>query len=67
MTRFVLSDKDFESCKMKIGKSEKCLELFKHTKDEYVILEHRGDSVYERGDYTKEELKTIWLMLTTKQ
>ena len=67
MMKFALSDKDFESCRAQVAKSEQYLEILKLTNDEYMIFDHRGDSVTERGDFTKEELKTIWRMLTTNK
>lgn len=65
MSKFLLSDKDFESIKSSCGTSGKTLELRKVGDNVYSIFEHIGNHVFERDSFTKEEMKTIWQMLTT--
>jgi hypothetical protein len=67
MSKFLLSDRDFESVKSRVGNTKTTLEINKIGKDEYAIFEHIGDSVFERDTFTKEEMKTIWQMLTTEK
>jgi len=67
MSNFLLSDKDFESVKSEIGETGRILEIYKVDKDDYAIFEHLGNSVFERGTYTKKEMETIWQMLSTKK
>lgn len=64
--KFALT-KDFESSNGKVQKSDKSLELIKLTKDEYLLLEHIGDLVSEIATLSKEELRTLWIILTTKE
>jgi hypothetical protein len=66
MMKFVLSDEDFESSSCYVVKSEKRLELRKFGKDEFILFEHIGDNVNEVVSFTKEEWKTLWLMLTIR-
>ena len=64
MSKFLLDDKDFESTKVGVPKSEKSFEIHKADKDEYILLEHHGDNVGEIYSFTKSELKMLWKMLT---
>jgi hypothetical protein len=64
MTRFALNNKDIDSIKGGIINSKKTFELIKFNDDEYILLEHVGDSVAEIATFTYNEMKTIWLMLT---
>ena len=66
MTKFALNDKDFDSAKAQVPGTNKVLELLKLGKDEYVLLEHIGNSVGELVSLTKEEFKTLWILLTVK-
>jgi hypothetical protein len=65
MSKFALN-KDFESIRTNVPKTAKSFEISKFGKDEYMLLEHSGDSVGEIYTFTKEELKAIWIMLTTE-
>ena len=67
MSKFLLSDKDFESVKSHIGASTSTLEIRKINGGYYAIFEHVGDSVFERDTFTKEEMRTLWQMLTTEK
>ena len=58
--------KDFDSAKGDIGKTGKTLELLKTDKDEYSLLEHDKDTVEGLVTLTKEELKTLWKMMSVK-
>ena len=58
--------KDFDSAKGDIGKTGKTLELLKTDKDEYSLLEHDRDTVEGLVTLTKEELKTLWKMMSVK-
>lgn len=63
--RFALSDKDFDSCRVGItGQKNKALELISLEKDMYLLLMHHGDSVEEVYEFTYEEIKALWMMLT---
>jgi len=67
MMRFAPSDRDFDSCKVDIPKSKKQFEIIKTGKNEFTLLEHMGDSVNGIYEFTYDELKTLWLMLTTNK
>ena len=58
--------KDFDSAKGDIGKTGKTLELLKTDKDEYSLLEHDRDTVEGLVTLTKEELHTLWRMMSVK-
>ncbi len=60
-------DKDFESIRVGVPKSPKSFELLKIDKNEYVLLEHIGDSVGDIYSFTKEELKSLWIALTARE
>jgi len=62
--KFALSDKDFASIKFGTPKIKKYFELTKFGKDEYTLLEHNGDNVYELCTFTKDELKRLWIALS---
>jgi hypothetical protein len=64
MPKFIFDNKDFESVKADIPKTDYHFELRKIDKIYYSIFEHIGNSVFECGTFTKTELKTIWQMLT---
>lgn len=57
--------KDFDSSSGRIGKTDKRLELIRF-EDEYTLLEHIGDNVGEIYTFTKEELRTLWMMLSSQ-
>jgi len=67
MSKFLLSDKDFESIKARVGKTDRMLEIRKINKNDYCILEYLDNHVFEMGVYTKKEFETIWQMLTTEK
>lgn len=58
--------KDFDSSSGRIGKTDKSLELVRF-EDEYTLLEHYGDNVGEIYTFTKEELRTLWIMMSAKE
>jgi len=65
--RFILNEKDFESIKSNIPGTQYWIEITKISEVDYSVFIHRANgSVYENGTYTKEELKTIWKMLSVK-
>lgn len=64
MSKFLLSDRDFESIKSQIRNTTRTLEIMKIDNDDYGVFEHDGNHVYERGNYTKTELRVLWQMLT---
>jgi hypothetical protein len=66
MSKFALN-KDFESIRVNIPKAAKSFEINKIGKDEYALLEHAGDSVGEIYTFTKEELRSIWIMLSANE
>jgi hypothetical protein len=65
MMRFGIT-KDFDSSKGDVGKTGKSLELLKTDKDEYSLLEHHGDNVEGLVTLTKEELHTLWRMMSAR-
>jgi hypothetical protein len=65
MSTFALN-KRTASIESPVTKSKKTIEIMSQGGDEYVLLRHDGDNVYELADLTKEELRTIWRMLTVK-
>ena len=67
MSKFLLSDRDFESVKARIGSSTNTLEIRKINGGYYAIFEHVGNSVFERDTFTKEEMRTLWQMLTIEK
>jgi hypothetical protein len=67
MKNFLLDkEKDFERFSAKVPRSDTKLELLCTAKDEYTVFLHDGGNVYEMGVYNKQELKTLWLMLSCK-
>ncbi len=59
--------KDFDSAKGDIGKTGKSLELLKTDKDEYSLVEHDGSIVEAITTLTKEELHTLWRMMSVRK
>ncbi len=66
MTKFALNNKDIDSIKGGIAKSNKSFEIIKFSDDEYILLEHIGDSVGEIASFTFQEMKTLWMMLSSQ-
>ena len=64
MAKFALNNKDFDSAKAQVPNTNKVLELLKQGKDEYVLLEHVGNSVGELMTLNKDEFKTLCILLT---
>jgi hypothetical protein len=64
--KFALADKDFDSVKADVPKSEKCFEILRTEKDEYTLFLHYGDNVEGIYEFNLDELKTLWKMMTTK-
>lgn len=64
--KFALNDKDIDSIKGGVLKSKKTLEIIKFDDDEYILLEHDGDSVGEIASFTYQEMKTLWMMLSSQ-
>lgn len=58
--------KDFDSSMARIGKTDKRFELVRF-EDEYTLLEHYGDNVGEIYTFTKEELRTLWAMMSVNE
>jgi hypothetical protein len=58
--------KDFDNSSGQVGKTAKRLELLKTDKDEYSLMEHNGNIVEGLTTFTKEELKTLWKMMSIK-
>jgi len=66
MSKFILdNNKDFESVKAKVPLTQVTLELRKIDKTYYSIFYHADDIVTECGTFTKQELKTVWKMMST--
>jgi len=67
MSKFILSDKDIESIKAKIGNTANSFEILKLDDEDYGIFEHIGDNIIARAEFTKLEMKTLWQMLGTEK
>ena len=66
MKYFILDkEKDFSSFQAKVPGSEITFEIVNLDDTNYAIFAHQGDSVDECGCFTKNELRTIWTMLST--
>lgn len=63
--KFALN-KNLESIFSAPLKGGKVFELQKFGKDEYILFEHLGVNSGEIYTFTKEELRAIWMMLTTR-
>jgi len=66
MMKFALAEKDFDSCRAETPKSKKQFRIIKTDKNEFTLFEHIGDSVNGIYEFTYDELKTIWRMLTIR-
>lgn len=65
MRKFAPSEKSFYSCRNRVaGGKGKELELTALNDNRYSLTSHRGDYVEEIAEFTYEELKTLWMMLT---
>lgn len=64
--KFLLNDKDFDSCKANMNNGKWTFELKKTGKNDYSVFYHTNEDVYENGTYTKEELKMLWMILSSK-
>lgn len=64
MSKFAL-DKNFESINGSVPKTAKRFELVNFDKETWTLYLHDNDSVEEIATLTKEELRTLWIMLTT--
>jgi len=67
MSKFLLSDKNFESVKAQVGNTSTTLEILDLDNGYYGVFEHVGDHVFPCGEYNKLQLKTLWKMLTTEK
>ena len=66
--RFVLNKKiDSIRSTVPTGKGRQAFEITETDRDQYTLYEHIGDAVWEIHTFTKEELRTIWIMLTTNE
>lgn len=59
-------NKDFDSSMARIGKTNKFFEIVRF-EDEFTLLEHIGDNVGEIYTFTKEELRTLWIMMSERE
>jgi hypothetical protein len=66
MTKFSIT-KDFFSAKAQVKDSKVVMEISKLDDESYGVFAHNGDSVAECGCFTKEELRSIWQILTTER
>jgi len=64
--KFALNKK-FDSATTKVFGTKNYFEVTKTAEDNYLIIEHNGDIVSERGDFNKEELKALWIILTANE
>jgi len=65
--RFSLNNNRFDSARTIVTGTKSYLELTKYAKDRYTLYEHENDTVRERGDFTYEELKALWILLTARK
>jgi hypothetical protein len=66
MAKFALT-KDFDSAKAPVKGTDSMIELVKLDSENYAFFGHNGDNVAEIGCYNKEELRTIWQLLTISE
>lgn len=64
--KFALEDKTFDGFKVKIPDTNIQFELKAFGADQFILFERVDENVVEIYTFTKQELKMIWLMLTTK-
>ena len=65
MSKFLLSDKDFESIKASVGTTT--LEIRNLNNNYYGIFEHIGDQIFVIGELTKPQMERLWQMLGTEK
>ena len=66
MSKFALS-KRVDSIKSRIIGSKKWFEMIDISNGEFTLLEHVGDNVGEVVTMTKEEWRTLWVMLSSNE
>lgn len=66
MNKFLLDNEDFESKIVDMPDNLSRLQILKLDDREYAIISLVGQRAFERGVYTKEELKTLWTVLSDK-
>ena len=66
MMRFAVNDKT-DSLFSGDTKARKSFELSRFGKDEFILFGHQEGNAEEIYTFTKEELKLLWLMLTTNE
>ena len=64
--KFALEDKTFDGFRVKIPDTEKQFELKSFGRDQFILFERTGESAEEIYTFTKQELKILWLMLSSK-
>ena len=64
--RFAFDNPDMDFAKAKVPYSDVIFEIIKTEKDAYSIFTLAGDTANEVATFTKEELKTLWKMLSEK-
>lgn len=66
MSKFVLN-KPIDSIRSNSPRDKKWFELTSLEKGEFSLFEHLGGSVAEVCTLTKEEWRTVWIMLTANE
>lgn len=64
--RFAFDNPDMNFVKADIEKNKSSLEVHKIEEDTYSVFSYHNDSPFERGTFSKKELKLLWRMLTEK-
>jgi len=66
MSRFAITEKT-DSLISHETKAYKSFELSRFGKDEFILFEHNEGNAEEIYTFNREELKILWLMLTTNE
>lgn len=64
--KFIFDDPDIDFVKADVPESEVTLEIRKIDNDSYAIFWYCKDSPYECGVFTRDELKVLWKMMSSK-
>lgn len=63
--KFALNNNNFDSVMGKVASTAKSLELTRY-EEEFTLYSHEGDIITEVACFTKEDLHTLWVMLSER-